>query len=113
MRRLSLLLIALAVQTSVAMAKEVDICVAESEVEDGVKITTTGLVLEIAKCPDSPKTCLDIESVEEDIDYCIVGVYPKGKIPSACKVGRTATVTGMVKGFMGFNDLHDAKISCR
>ena len=113
MRRLSLIVLALAVQTSVAMAKQVDICVAETEVDDGVRITTTGQVLEISKCADSPKTCLDIESFEGDAEYCLVTVYPKGKIPSTCKVGGTATVTGVARYFMGFNDLHDAKISCR
>jgi hypothetical protein len=59
------------------------------------------------------RACLFIESLEDDPDYCILIVSPKGKIPSTCEEGATATVTAVVRYFMGYTDLVDAKISCR
>ena len=113
MRRIVLVMVALAIQTSIAMAREVHVCEAESEVKEGARVTTTGRIMEIYKCSSNPGKCLGLESFEQGFDYCIVSVYPKGKIPSNCKVGSTATVTGVAREFLDTNDLHDAKIRCK
>lgn len=113
MRRTVLVMMALAIQTNLATAREVHVCEAESEVKEGARITTTGRVMDIDKCPDSPGKCLALESFEQGFDYCIVDVYPKGKIPANCKVGSTATVTGVAREFLDTNDVRDAKIRCR
>ncbi len=99
---------ALLATVNIASAKEYGVCEIQ-ELKEGARATVSGII----EFVDSDDIGGDVSLVPpEPNTNCWILVFYKGRRPSNCKEGASATAVGRLSGDDAGNDLVDATLTC-